>query len=124
MVTQPTQEENIYTQEDIEKNKTIAGLAYLLFFLPLIACPESKYARYHANQSLLLTMLAILGYVVLSILSAAFIIIPYFGLLFGMILIPIFSICILILWIIGLINGFGGKVKPLPIIGNLFTIIK
>lgn len=31
--------EKTNTQEDIEKNKTIAGLAYLLFFLPLITCP-------------------------------------------------------------------------------------
>lgn len=47
-------QENTYTPEDIEKNKTMAGLAYLLFFLPLIACPESRYAKFHANQALLL----------------------------------------------------------------------
>lgn len=41
-------QENTYTPEDIEKNKTMAGLAYLLFFLPLIACPESRYAKFHA----------------------------------------------------------------------------
>jgi len=38
-----------YTAEDIEKNKTMAGLSYFIFFLPLIACPDSKYAKFHAN---------------------------------------------------------------------------
>ena len=36
--------------EDIEKNKVMAGLSYILFFLPLIACPESKYGRFHATR--------------------------------------------------------------------------
>lgn len=34
--------EDTYPAEDIEKGKTMAGLSYLLFFLPLVACPESK----------------------------------------------------------------------------------
>lgn len=113
MTMQSTQAEDIYTMEDIENNKTMAGLAYLLFFLPLIVCPESRYAKFHANQSLLLTITAILGYIVLAIVP-----------IIGWILMPIFSIGVLILWIIGLINGFGGKVKHLPIIGKLFTILK
>ena len=29
---------------DIEKNKVIAGLSYILFFLPLIACPTQSLA--------------------------------------------------------------------------------
>lgn len=33
--------EKTNTQENIGKNKTMAGLPYLLFFLPLITCPES-----------------------------------------------------------------------------------
>jgi uncharacterized membrane protein len=42
----------------------------------------------------------------------------------GWILMPFYNIGILVLGIIGLINGFGGKVKHLPVIGKLFTIIK
>jgi hypothetical protein len=40
----------VFDQADIEKNKTMAGLAYLLFFLPLVACPDSPFGRFHANQ--------------------------------------------------------------------------
>lgn len=56
-----------YTEEDIQKNKTMAGLAYLLFFLPLVACPESEYGKFHANQSLLLWLVAIVGVLYLGI---------------------------------------------------------
>ena len=69
----------------------MAGLSYFLFFLPLIVCPESRYAKFHANQSLLLLITGVAGNVILGIM--------------------------------GLINGFGGKAKPLPLIGK-FTILK
>jgi hypothetical protein len=54
-------EENIYTAEDAETGKTMAGLSHFLFFLPLLTCSESKYAKLHANQSLLLLITAIAG---------------------------------------------------------------
>ena len=105
-------EQNIYTQEDMKKNKTMAGLAYLLFFLPLIVCPESAYARFHANQGLLLWITGIGGTVICGM-------IPFIG----WILMPIFEIFVLILGIIGLVNGFGEKAKRLPLIGR-FNILK
>lgn len=105
-------EQNIYTPEDIEKNKTMAGLAYLLFFLPLITCPESGYAKFHANQALLLWIAGIAGTVILGIIP-----------IIGWMLIPVFGIGVLILGIMGLVNGFGGKAKRLPLIGK-FDILK
>ena len=101
-----------YDQEDIEKNKTMAGLAYLIFFLPLIVCPDSKYGKFHANQSLLVFLLAILGNILLGFIP-----------ILGWMLLPLFEILVLVMAIIGLINGFGGKVKELPIIGK-YRIIK
>lgn len=105
-------EKNVYTPEDIEKNKTMAGLSYFLFFLPLLACPESGYAKFHANQSLLLLITGIVGNVILGLIPVI-----------GWILMPIFGVGVLILAIMGLINGFGGKAKQLPLIGR-FTILK
>lgn len=61
-------QENIYTSEDIEKNKIMAGLSYFIFFLPLIACPESGYAKFHANQALVILILGIGGNVILGII--------------------------------------------------------
>lgn len=101
-----------YTPEDIEKNKTIAGLSYFIFFLPLIVCPESAYGKFHANQALLVLIAGIAGNIVLELIP-----------LIGWMLMPIFNIGILVLGLMGLINGFGGKAKPLPLIGS-FVIIK
>jgi len=85
----------------------MAGLSYLLFFLPLIACPESKYARFHANQSLILLIVSIAGNIILGIIPVI-----------GWILLPIFGLAVLAGMIIGMINGFGGKAKKLPLIGG------
>ncbi len=105
-------QDNTYSTEDIKKNKAMAGLSYLLFFLPLLVCPESGYAKFHANQSLLLLITGVAGNVILGIIP-----------LIGWVLIPFFGIGILILGIMGLVNGFGGKAKRLPIIGK-FNILK
>lgn len=108
----PQGKDNSYTPEDIEKGKTMAGLSYLLFFLPLIVCPESKYAKFHANQALLLLILGIAGNVILGIIPVI-----------GWMLMPSFGIGVLVLGIMGLVNGFGGKAKRLPLIGT-FNILK
>lgn len=103
--------ENFET-EDIEKNKTMAGLAYILFFLPLIACPDSPYGKFHANQGLLLLIVSIAGTTILTIIP-----------LIGWVLLPVFGLVILIFAIMGLVNGFQGKAKRLPLFGK-YTIIK
>ena len=112
MTDQNFEQDMLFEQEDIEKNKTMAGLAYLIFFLPLVAAPESKFGKFHANQGLLLLILGIGGNIIL-------IIIP----ILGWLLIVPFSLFVLVLGVMGLINGFGGKVKELPLIGK-FRIIK
>lgn len=103
---------NVFTAEDIEKNKTMAGLAYLLFFLPLITCPDSQFAKFHANQSLLLWITGIAGGFILGLIP-----------IIGWILIPFFSIAVFAFGVIGLINGLNGKAKELPLIGK-FTLLK
>ncbi|WP_313340368.1 hypothetical protein [Sedimentibacter sp.] len=89
--------------QDIEKNKTMAGLAYIIFFLPLIACPDSKFGKFHANQALLLLLVGIIGNIILGFIP-----------IIGWILLPVFAIAILILGIMGIVNGLGGKAKKLP----------
>ncbi|NLB52173.1 MAG: hypothetical protein GX808_04455 [Syntrophomonadaceae bacterium] len=102
----------IIDQADIEQNKTMAGLAYILFFLPLLTCPDSQFGRFHANQGLLLLILGFAGSFILGIIP-----------IIGWLLLPIFAIGVFVLAIMGLINGFGGKVKELPLIGK-YRIIK
>ncbi len=104
---------NSNLKNDLENEKVWCGLAYLIFFLPLILIPKSKNGKYHANQGLILLLTSVVGSIVLGF-------VPYFGYL----LMVIFKLGIFILFIIGLMNGFSQKEKPLPLIGHLFNIIK
>jgi len=78
----------------------------------LLACPDSQFGKFHANQGLLLLILGFAGSFILSIIP-----------IIGWIILPFFGIGVFVLAVIGLINGFGGKVKELPLIGH-FRLIK
>lgn len=103
--------QEVFDPADIEKNKAMAGLAYIIFFLPLIACPDSKFARFHANQALMVVLLIIAASIIM--------IIPILGWIVGFVA----YIFAGVIGIMGLINGFTGKAKRLPLIGK-FNIIK
>lgn len=101
------QTEYVFDFEDVEKNKVISALAYLIFFLPLIAAPNSKFGRFHANQGLLLLILAVGGNIVLNL-------IPFFGFFLE----TVYSIVMFVLFLMGLINTLNGKARELPLIGQ------
>lgn len=103
---------HVFDKEDVEKNKVIAGLAYIIFFLPLIVCPDSAFGRFHANQGLLLFIFGVAGSTILGLIP-----------IIGWILLPILGILTLVIGIMGLVNGLNGKAKELPLIGK-FRIIK
>ncbi len=62
--------------EDVEKNKAMAILAYIIFFIPLLAAKESKFAMYHANQGLNLFLFWVAYFVLSWILAACVRILP------------------------------------------------
>lgn len=99
--------------QDVEKNRVMAILAYIIFFIPLIAARDSRFAMYHGNQGFVLFLAA----VVINILGG---IIPFIG---WFIILPFGWIAVLIFAIIGIINASKGEMKPLPVIGGI-TIIK
>lgn len=98
---------------DIEKNKGLAILSYILFFIPLLAAKESKFAMYHANQGLILFLVSLIINVVGSI-------IPIIG---WLIIIPVGDLAVLIWAILGITKAASGKIAPLPVIGK-FDLIK
>lgn len=97
---------------DASSNKVMAVLAYLgiLVLVPLLAAKESKFARFHTNQGLILLICSIVSFFISKVPSIAFIS-------------WILNIAILILAIIGIINAVKGETKELPLVGK-FTIIK
>lgn len=110
----PDQEKNTQA-EDIEQVKIMAALAYLgiLFFLPLVTNPESKFGKFHANQGLMLLIASL-------IINAVGTIIPVIG---WFLILPLGNIFLVVLFIMGLVNAFGGEMKRLPLVGN-YDLIK
>ncbi|NLC25752.1 MAG: hypothetical protein GX777_03910 [Fastidiosipila sp.] len=110
----------------MEQSKVVSALAYLgiLFFLPLVVTPVTRYGKFHANQGLLLLLTSVAGGIIIAILSAIFFAISWRLIFLGSLLYAVFYIGIVVLVILGIVNALGGKAKPLPVIGKMFTIIK
>lgn len=122
---QPVMHAQMSPEADVQQNKAMAIIAYFIFFIPLIAAKESQFARYHANQGLILLIFGVGLGIISGILSAVAIAAFSFGLLSIVgILMTILSIGLLVLGIIGIVNAAQGKMKPMPVIGSLFNIIK
>lgn len=95
-----------FTPEDARSNKLMAVLAYLgvLVLIPLFAAKESKFARFHTNQGLILLIFNVVS-IVFSRLG--------WGTLSW-----ILNVVIFILAIIGIINAVKGEAKELPVVGK------
>jgi uncharacterized membrane protein len=111
--------------DDVQQNKAMGILAYLgiLVLVPLFAAPNSPFARYHANQGLVLAITEIAYGILVAILTAIFWAISW---TVGSIMSTVFSLVwlgFLVLIILGIMNAAKGEKKPLPLIGGI-TILK
>ena len=110
-----------FDNEDIEKNKILALFSYLgiLLLIPLLAAKDSKFARFHVNQGLVLLICEIVVGIVTSILGAILGFIPVAGALLSSLISLVVGVVDIVLVIIGIINAVNGKAKELPIIGKI-----
>jgi len=111
---------------DIEQNKVFGVISYLglLFLVPLIAAKQSKFAMYHCNQGAVLFVVAVCSWIAMFVLSMILHFIPILGFMLSMLLHFALFIGLAALMIIGILNAVNGKMKPLPLIGSLFTLVK
>ena len=109
-----------YDAADIEQNKVMALLSYIwiLFLVPLFMAKESRFARFHANQGIVLAIAGTALGIILGI--AAFI--PVVNIIVG-ILGGLVELAVLALAVLGIYNVWQGKAKELPLIGK-FKILK
>ena len=90
-------------------NVEMAVIAYFIFFVPLLTdAKDDPFVKFHLKQAILL----VIGAVISSMIAA---VIPVIGVL---IISPILSIGLLILWIMGLVSAINKEKKELPIIGK------
>ena len=100
-------DDDVYDEADIKNNKVMAILAYLgiLVLIPLFAAKESKFARFHTNQGLILFIIALV--------CSACAKIKLIGWVFGFV-----DLAVFIFAIMGIIYACKGECKELPIIGK------
>ena len=100
---------------DAEQNKVYAMISYLplLFLVGLLAAPQSRFARFHANQGMILTIALVLVQLAGRILGG----VPFVGwILWRASEVLVFGCVVLI--VLGMINAARGENKRLPLIGG------
>ncbi len=113
-----------FDPKDIEATKVLALFSYLGFFvlIPILAAKGSKFARFHANQGLVLFIACILYGVVVNILTSVLLAISW-RLGFISSLFSLVGVVFAVLAVMGIINSLNGKAKELPVIGK-YKILK
>lgn len=109
-------------QEDIDANKVYGILSYIgfLFIIPLLAAKESRFAKFHANQGLVVFLTEIIlsaaSGAVCALLSAI-----HLGAL-AAIIGPLISLISLAYSVTGIVFSAQGKAKELPLIGRFHIL--
>jgi uncharacterized membrane protein len=93
------------------KNTTMAAIAYLLFFVPLLTdSKDDPFVKFHVKQGLLLLILSIFVSILNSIIGR----IPFVGWIVSFVL----GLGVFALFVIGIMNALNGKETPLPLVGQ------
>ena len=93
------------------KNTTMAAIAYILFFVPLLTdSKDDPFVKFHVKQGLLLLIVS----VIVSIFNSFIGQIPFIGWLVALVL----GLGVFALFVIGVMNALNGKTEPLPVIGQ------
>ncbi len=108
------------TAEDVDQNRIFGILAYLGIFVlvPVIVAKDSPFAKYHANQGLVLFLIEIVLSVSLAIVNIiVYSVLPILHILTA--LLEFVYLVPFVLVILGIINAAQGKCVPLPVIGGI-----
>ena len=105
-----------FDAQDIQNNKVMGILAYFswLVLIPLFAAKDSKFARFHCNQGIVLAIAEIVAVAVCGILAK----LPFIGWIFGIVE-GLVGLACFIFAVLGIVNAANGKAKELPLIGNI-----
>lgn len=103
-----------FTPQEAESGKTMAIIAYLIFFVPLLVedAKNNNFVMYHTEQAIALFIFNIVLGIIATITCGI-----------GLIL----YIAWLIFLIMGIMNAAKGEAKPLPLIGSFgekFNLVK
>ena len=105
---------------DAQQNRAMGILAYisLLVLVPIFAARDSKFARFHANQGLVLAVIEVAYWIICAIINAVIYSISW-RLGFISVILSLVNILFTVLAVMGIVNAARGQMKPLPVIGGI-----
>lgn len=111
---------DVYDPEDVRKNSGIAMLSYLSWavLIPILFARESPFARFHANQGLILAVTETAAGFVLGLLRHM----PLIGWLFRLAG-SLLGVAFFLLILYGVVHALRGETKELPFLGG-FRLIR
>ena len=109
-----------FEKKDIEENKAMAALCYIIAPVPYFVETKSKWVHYHAIQGMNLFIIFIILSLIVSVINSL-LLWPFTFL--KVILRTILHAFIVIYAVIGIVNVCNGEAKELPLM-NKFKIIK
>jgi len=109
------------------KQNALATVAYLFGIISgiviyLVSEPKEKYVRFHAIQSILFNIAAFIIWGLLAIFffpfhllgQVSFVVMMGTGMVMGL-----YALLLFIVWLVLMINAYGGKKFKLPLLGDL-----
>lgn len=102
--------------KDVQDNRAMGILAYIsiLVLIPIFAAKESPFARFHANQGLILFLIEVAVSIISKFLGGLFVI----GFIISLLMAAINVVCV-VFSVLGIVNAAKGKCVALPIIGGI-----
>ena len=111
-----------FAPADISENRVMGIFAYLswLVLVPIFGAKNSQYARFHANQGLILAILEV-GIGIVAMIIGWMGAIPYVGWLFKVLawIVRLCEIPVVVYAIIALVGACRGKAMEIPFINSI-----
>ncbi|MDR0197919.1 MAG: hypothetical protein LBI36_06870 [Oscillospiraceae bacterium] len=110
-----------FDESDVKGNYGAAVLAYLplLFVITLLVASGSKFAKFHANQGIVLFIFEIVLGAAVGVVKIVFGVVPGIGGMLAWIVGVVAGLFTFLLIAAGVINAANGRAKRLPVIGGI-----
>jgi len=113
-----------FSEMEDSNDKVYGVLSYIgILWLVGLLAGKTEFARFHANQGLVLFIAEIILGIAAGIVAVILNFIPIIGAIIVGLISAVVSLGSLALMIMGIVNAAQGQMKPLPVIGG-FRIIK
>lgn len=117
---------NMVDDKVLKDKKFICALSYLgiLWVVGLFLDKDNPLVRFHVNQGIILSIFSFAAYMVIDIIDVILFSIAHMFSIITSLFSMVYFCLVVAFIIIGIMNVYNDRQKPLPFIGSLFTILK